>query len=118
MFTLPSKHTEILRKIISHHGLIYSHIFTKMDKDNAFVSETFSDGKWSSTYIHHMSLQNIVKNISYDEFAIIISLAANALHNMNKSANTMQYKEAIEKEVESYTKAITAQNQQLLEKLV
>jgi hypothetical protein len=36
---------------------------------------------------------------------------------MNQSANTMQYKEAIEKEVESYTKAITAQNKQLQEKL-
>lgn len=83
----------------------------------AFVSETFSDGTWSSTYTHSKSVQQIVKNISPDEFCIILSLAANALHNMNQSANTMQYKEAIEKEVESYTKAITAQNQQLQEKL-
>jgi len=83
----------------------------------AFVSETFSDGTWSSTYTHPKSVQQIVKDISPDEFCIILSLAANALHNMNQSATTMQYKEAIEKEVESYTKAITAQNQQLQEKL-
>ena len=83
----------------------------------AFVSETFSDGIWSSTYTHPQSVQQIVKDISTEEFCIILSLAANALHNMNQSANTMQYKDAIEKEVESYTKGITAQNQQLQEKL-
>lgn len=81
------------------------------------MSETFSEGTWSSTYTHTKSVQEIVKDISPDEFCIILSLAANALNNMNHSANTMQYKEAIEKEVDSYTKAITAQNQQLQEKM-
>ena len=81
------------------------------------MSETFSDGTWSSTYTHANSIQQVVKDISSDEFCIILSLAANALHKMNQSVNTMQYKEAIEREVESYTKAITAQNQQLQEKL-
>ena len=83
----------------------------------AFISETFSDGTWSSTYTHPKSVQEIVKDISPEEFCIILSLARNALHNMKQSVNTMQYKEAIEKEVESYTKAITSQNQQLQEKL-
>ena len=91
-------------------GLIYFHMFTIMDihhnnNNKAFVSETFSHGKWSSTYTHSKSVQQIVKDISHEEFGIIISLAANALLNMNQSANTIQYKEAIEKEVESYTKA-------------
>jgi hypothetical protein len=70
----------------------------------ALVSETFSDGTWSSTYIHPTSVQQIVKDISPDDFCIILSLAANALHNINQSANTIQYKEAIQKQVESYTR--------------
>lgn len=94
--------------------LIAKHIFSLM---KAFISETFSDGTWSSTYTHDKSVQEIVKDISSEEFCIILSLARNALHNMKQSVNTMQYKEAIEKEVESYTKAITSQNQQLQEKL-
>jgi hypothetical protein len=49
----------------------------------AFVSETFSDGTWSSTYTHHKSVQQIVKDISAHEFAIILSLAANALNNIS-----------------------------------
>lgn len=81
------------------------------------MSETFSDGTWSSTYTHSQSVQELVKDISSEEFSIVLSLASNALHSMKQSANTMQYKDAIEKEVESYTKAITSQNQQLQEKL-
>ena len=83
----------------------------------AFISETFSDGVWSSTYTHTSSVQELVRNITQKEFPILISLAANAIHNMKQSATTLQYKEAIEKEVESYTKALRSQNIQIQEKL-
>ena len=30
----------------------------------AFISETFSDGVWSSTYTHTSSVQELVRNIT------------------------------------------------------
>ena len=66
---------------------------------NAFVSETFSDGVWSSTYTHTSSVQEFIQNITKEEFPILLSLAANAILNIKLSATTLQYKEAIHKEV-------------------
>lgn len=62
-------------------------------------------------------MQDTVKDLTSEDFCILLSLAANALNSMKQSANTLQYKEAIDKEVESYTKLITSQNAQLQEKL-
>jgi hypothetical protein len=88
-----------------------------MNTVGAFISETFADDMFSSTYKHTTSVKDLVKDISIEEFTILISLASNALRNMKQSSSTLQYKEAIDKEVESYTKALKSQNQQLLEKL-
>ena len=66
----------------------------------AFISETFSDGTWSSTYTHHKSVQDIVKDISQKEFYVVMHLAVNAFNHMNQSANTIQYTDAIQKEVD------------------
>ena len=55
---------------------------------NAFVSETFSDGVWSSTYTHTSSVQEFIQNITKEEFPILLSLAANAILNIKLSAGS------------------------------
>jgi len=88
-----------------------------MGEAKAFISETFSDGKWSSTYIHEKSLREVVQNFSPKEFFTLISLAANAIHNVNNSATSLEYKEALDKEVKSYTQALEAEKKCLQDKL-
>ncbi len=88
-----------------------------MAKEYAFISETFSDGKWTSTYTHPASLQEYVSDATPKEFHLLVSLASNALKKMNSSAENIQYKEALDKEIKSYTQILTGEKAQLQEKL-
>lgn len=88
-----------------------------MSKEYAFVSETFSDGKWTSTYTHPASLKEAVSGVTPQEFQLLVSLASNALQKMNSSAENIQYKEALDKEIKSYTQILTGEKAQLQEKL-
>jgi hypothetical protein len=79
----------------------------------AFVSESFSNGKWTSTYIHPHSVQSVVKDLTQKEFKVAMSLAATALQKMNSSAENVCYKEALDKEVKSYTQALSQEKEDL-----
>ena len=82
-------------------------------EERAFVSETFSNGKWTSTYTHPYSMQSVAKDLSQKEFKIAMTLAVSALQKMNSSAENLQYKEALDKEVKSYTQALSQEKEDL-----
>ena len=82
-------------------------------EERAFVSETFSNGKWTSTYTHPHSMQSVAKDLSQKEFKIAMTLAVSALQKMNSSAENLQYKEALDKEVKSYTQALSQEKEDL-----
>ena len=82
-------------------------------EERAFVSETFSNGKWTSTYTHPHSMQSVAKDLSQKEFKVAMTLAVSALQKMNSSAENLQYKEALDKEVKSYTQALSQEKEDL-----
>ncbi len=79
----------------------------------AFVCETFSNGKWTSTYTHPHSMQSVAKDLTQKEFKVAMTLAVNALQKMNSSAENLSYKEALDKEVKSYTQALSQEKEDL-----
>lgn len=86
-------------------------------EERAFVSETFCNGKWTSTYTHPTSLQSVVKDLSQKEFKVAMTLAVSALQKMNSSAENLQYKEALDKEVKSYTQVLIQEKEDLAARL-
>ena len=86
-------------------------------EEKAFLSETFSNGKWTSTYTHPTSLQSVVKDLTQKEFKVAMTLAVSALQKMNSSAENLSYKEALDKEVKSYTQVLTQEKEDLAAKL-
>ena len=70
---------------------------------NSFVSETFKDGEWSSTFRHSESIKDIVCDLSNDNFLVLMRLASSALTHLHTSTKTIQYKEALEKEISLHT---------------
>jgi hypothetical protein len=65
----------------------------------AFVSEVYDGGVYSSTYKHPHSLSEYVKGITQEEFELTIQMAITALKSMKHSAQTIEYKDALEKEI-------------------
>ena len=57
----------------------------------AFISETYSEGKWTSTYVHEKSLREVVQNFSRKEFFNLVCLASNAINSVNNSAASLEY---------------------------
>lgn len=86
-------------------------------EERAFVSETFTNGKWTSIYTHPDSMQSVVKDLTQKEFQIALGLAVNALQKMNSSAENISYKEALDKEVKSYTQVLTQEKDDLAARL-
>jgi len=86
-------------------------------EEKAFLSETFSNGKWTSTYTHPESMQSVVKDLTQKEFQIALGLAVNALQKMNSSAENLSYKEALDKEVKSYAQVLSQEKEDLAAKL-
>jgi hypothetical protein len=86
-------------------------------EEKAFLSETFSNGKWTSTYTHPTSLQSVVKDLTQKEFKVAMTLAVSALQKMNSSAENLSYREALDKEVKSYTQVLTQEKEDLAAKL-
>ena len=86
-------------------------------EEKAFLSETFSNGKWTSTYTHPTSLQSVVKDLTQKEFKVAMTLAVSALQKMNSSAENLSYKEALDKEVKSYTQVLSQEKEDLAAKL-
>ena len=86
-------------------------------QEKAFVSETYCEGQWTSVYIHNKSLREIVQNFSQEEFLTLVALGSNAINTVNNSAASLEYKEALDKEIKSYTQAFEAEKKDLLEKL-
>jgi len=82
-------------------------------EERAFVSETFSDGKWTSTYTHPHSMQSVAKDLTQKEFKVAMTLAVSALQKMNSSAENLSYKEALDKEVKSYTQSLSQEKEDL-----
>lgn len=86
-------------------------------EEKAFLSETFSNGKWTSAYTHPESMQSVVKDLTQKEFQIALGLAVNALEKMNSSAENLSYKEALDKEVKSYAQVLSQEKEDLAAKL-
>jgi hypothetical protein len=86
-------------------------------EEKAFLSETFSNGKWTSAYTHPESMQSVVKDLTQKEFQIALGLAVNALQKMNSSAENISYREALDKEVKSYTQVLTQEKEDLAARL-
>ena len=82
-------------------------------EERAFVSETFSNGQWTSIYRHPGSMQSVVKDLTQKEFQIALGLAVNALQKMNSSAENISYKEALDKEVKTHTQILSQQKEDL-----
>lgn len=82
-------------------------------EERAFVSETFTNGKWTSIYTHPHSMQSVVKDLTQKEFKVAMTLAVSALQKMNSSAENLSYKEALDKEVKSYTQTLTQEKEDL-----
>ena len=82
-------------------------------EERAFVSETFSNGQWTSIYRHPGSMQSVVKDLTQKEFQIALGLAVNALQKMNSSAENLSYKEALDKEIKSHTQILSQEKEDL-----
>lgn len=85
--------------------------------DLAFISEKFIDGKFISKFTHKNSLQCVIGDMTQDDFELLIQLAANAITTMNTSVKTIQYKEALTKELEKHTLLTNSEKQQIEDKL-
>ena len=68
----------------------------------AFISETYSDGFFISKFRHTKSVKDIVEVISQEDFELLLGMAANALTTMKDSVKSIEYKEALEKEIDKH----------------
>lgn len=70
--------------------------------NGAFISETYSDGFFISKFRHTKSVKDIVEVISQEDFELLLGMAANALTTMKDSVKSIEYKEALEKEIDKH----------------
>jgi hypothetical protein len=68
----------------------------------AFVSETYTNGLFISKFRHTNSVKAIAEQISQEDFELLLGMAANALNSMKDSVKSIEYKEALEKEIEKH----------------
>ena len=68
----------------------------------AFISETYTDGVFISKFRHTNSVKGIAEQISQEDFELLLGMAANALNSMKDSVKSIEYKEALEKEIEKH----------------
>ncbi len=73
-----------------------------MENLGAFISETYSDGFFISKFRHTKSVKDIVEVISQEDFELLLGMAANALTTMKDSVKSIEYKEALEKEIDKH----------------
>lgn len=70
--------------------------------NGAFISETYSEGFFISKFRHTKSVKDIVEVISQEDFELLLGMAANALTTMKDSVKSIEYKEALEKEIDKH----------------
>jgi hypothetical protein len=70
--------------------------------NDAFISETYSDGFFISKFRHTKAIKDIVCGISQEEFELLLQLSAKALTTMKDSVKSIEYKEALEKEIDKH----------------
>lgn len=75
----------------------------------AFISETYTGGVFISKFRHTNSVKTIAENISQEEFELLLGMSANALNSMKDSVKSIEYKEALEKEIEKHMVASEAE---------
>jgi hypothetical protein len=68
----------------------------------AFISETYTGGVFISKFRHTNSVKAIAEQISQEDFELLLGMAANALNSMKDSVKSIEYKEALEKEIEKH----------------
>ena len=68
----------------------------------AFISETYTGGLFITKFRHTNSVKAIAEKISQEEFELLLGMAANALNSMKDSVKSIEYKEALEKEIEKH----------------
>lgn len=68
----------------------------------AFISETYTGGLFISKFRHTNSVKAIAEQISQEDFELLLGMAANALNSMKDSVKSIEYKEALEKEIEKH----------------
>jgi len=66
---------------------------------DALISETFQDGHYISQFRHKKSVLEVVRDLSSEDFEVLIGLAGAAFREMKNSVNALSYTEALEKEV-------------------
>ena len=85
--------------------------------DKAFISEHYNGQYWTSTFKHPISLNDLVSNLTQDEFQLVISLAITALDQMKQSVQTMKYQEALSHEIKRHQELFNAERRTYEEKL-
>ena len=65
----------------------------------ALISETFQDGVYVSQFKHKGSVLEVVRELSGEDFEVLLGLAGAAFRTMKDSVNALSYAEALEKEV-------------------
>jgi hypothetical protein len=88
-----------------------------MSDNVAFVSETYTNGAWTSTFNHTKSIRSTVEHLTVSEFQVLIELAASALRTMNTSATSIQCDDAIAAAIARANLTYTAEKNQYEEKL-
>ena len=68
----------------------------------AFISETYTGGVFISKFRHTNSVKEIAEQISQEDFELLLGMAANSLNSMKDSVKSIEYKEALEKEIEKH----------------
>jgi len=88
-----------------------------MSDDVAFVSETYANGAWTSTFKHTKSIKSTVEHLTISEFQVLLELAASALKTMNTSATSMQCDDAIAAAIARANLTYNAEKKQYEERL-
>ena len=83
----------------------------------AFVSESRDGELFLTSFRHNESLYECVKGLTIDQFEMAIPLAVSAMTQLNKSVNTLEWKEMINTEVKKKTDEFEIQKAALEEKM-
>jgi len=75
----------------------------------AFVQEEYDNYNHYTTFRHPESLYPQLKDLSPEEFQIVMALAASAVNKLNNSFNTLQYQDMIKKEIDRHVQEFEVQ---------
>jgi hypothetical protein len=74
----------------------------------ALISETFQDGYYVSQFKHKKSVLEVVRDMSGEDFEVVLGLAGAAFRSLKDSAHSVSYADALAKEVAKVRAATAA----------